>query len=90
MTQNSGRKIGPNLKRLMIIAMARIAVPPKSPNPMASAIEALKDSANVARRALEWCDEAMAAVRSAPDNPYGSDEETIAGAILDKLGEDHE
>ena len=79
------RKIGPNLKKLMIRKMARDAVPPGTGNPMGATIEAMKDPTSLMRRALAWCDEAVLAVRSAPDNPYGDDEEVIAGAILARL-----
>lgn len=36
---------------------------------------------DAARQATEWVNDAIAVVKTAPDNPYGSDEE-IAGAIL--------
>jgi len=74
------RKIGPNLKKLMILKMARDAA--QGSNPMAAAMESLKNIAPRMRDALAWCDEAISVIRSSPDNPYGDDEEVIAGAIL--------
>jgi len=41
--------------------------------------------AEVARNALTWVDEVIRVMRSAPDSPYGDDEEAIAGAILAAL-----
>ena len=73
---------GPNVKKLITTRMAQLAIPKggdvldgfnflTSPN-------LIKDAA---RKATEWVDEAIAVVKTAPDNPFGSDEE-IAGAIL--------
>jgi lysozyme family protein len=39
------------------------------------------------RRASKWVQEAIDAVKSAPDNPYGDNDEAIAEAILAKLDE---
>jgi hypothetical protein len=36
----------------------------------------------VAREATAWVEQALAAVKSARDNPYGDDDEAIAGEIL--------
>lgn len=80
------RTIGPNFKRLMAYKVAREAVPPGGG--MASAIQSIVTPgrlSELSRDALVWCDAAIDAIRSAPDNPYGNDEETIAGAILNEL-----
>lgn len=39
------------------------------------------------REAKVWVDQAIAAVKSAPNNPYGTDDEEIAAVILKKLEE---
>lgn len=82
------RKIGPNLKKLMAHKMAIDAVPPGGG--LWSAIEVLMSTEKMrenAQRALEWALLSINAVRCAIDNPYGDDEETIAGAILQKIEE---
>jgi len=33
------------------------------------------------------CKTALAAIKAAPDNPYGDDDETIAGVLLEKIKE---
>ena len=80
------RKLGPNAKRLLARFAARIAIPPGGG--IADGIEAIKNLAEVTRRAVIQMDQAIAAVRAAPDNPYGEDEETIAGVILAQIDGD--
>lgn len=85
---NENRRIGPNLKLLMIRKMAREAIPNGTGEPMVYAMAALGDkdrTIQLFKDALAWCDQAILAVRAAPDNPYGNDEEVIAGAILKQL-----
>jgi hypothetical protein len=79
----SERKLGPNAKKLLTHFAARIAIPPGGG--LAAGIEAMSRLGDVTREALAQMDQAIAAVRAAPDNPYGADEETIAGAILGEL-----
>lgn len=82
------RNIGPNLKKLAMHRMSIDAVPPggglqaavdfiMSPNGM-------KDSWAAS---LEWAIAAVSAVRAAPDNPFGTDEEAIAGELLKRIDE---
>ena len=80
------RKLGPNMKRFLAYAVARKSIPPGGG--MQAVINVLVTPgklADVTREALKFCDDAIAAMRSAPDNPYGNDEETIAGAIVKEL-----
>lgn len=82
------RKLGPNLKRLLAIVTAKIAIPPGGG--LADGMRVLTTPGamvNAARQGLVQVDQMIAAVRSAPDNPYGDDEEIIAGAILAQLEE---
>ncbi len=85
-----GEKIGPNVKKLMIHKMSLDAVPPGCGDGFASAIDYLlspeKHRAS-ARAALEWVRLALVAVKSAPDNPYGEDDEVIAGELLKQIEE---
>jgi hypothetical protein len=39
----------------------------------------------VAREAEAWVEQALAAVKAAPGNPYGNDDEAIAGEILSQI-----
>jgi hypothetical protein len=80
------RKLGPNIKRLMAFKVARDAIP--NGGGFAAGMTLFTEPgrlAELSRAALEWVDQAIAAMRSAPDNPYGDDEETIAGVILAEL-----
>lgn len=82
----SERKLGANLKRLLAMRVAREAIPPGGG--LGAGIDFLLNPERVketTHKALEWCDQAIAAVRVAPDNPYGDDEETIAGVILEQV-----
>lgn len=82
------RKIGPNLKKLMIHKMAIEAVPPGG-----DFLDALKVIASPellkkqAMEAMDWAIAAVDVVRSSPDNHLGSDEETIAGEVVRRIEE---
>ena len=41
----------------------------------------------IAKEATEWVTVCLEAVRAAPDNPYGDDNEVIAAAILKEMGD---
>lgn len=80
------RKLGPNMKRLLSFWVSRLAVPPGAG--MSAAISTFTTPgklADLTRQALSEIDVALTAMRAAPDNPYGNDEEVIAGAIVDEL-----
>lgn len=80
------RKLGPNMKRLLFAFMARLAVPPGGG--FAGAVDVFLNPEKMKenmREALKQADLAIAAMRSAPDNPYGDDEETIAKTIIDEV-----
>lgn len=82
------RKLGPNIKRLLAIVSAKIMIPPGGG--LADGIRAITTPGamvDAARQGLAQVDQMIAVVRSAPDNPYGDDEEVIAGAILAQLEE---
>lgn len=48
-------------------------------------IEKSNDLGDIARVATEWVEAEIGAVKSAPNNPYGEDDEAIAGEILRRL-----
>ena len=83
---NETRKLGPNMKKLLIRKVAVDAIP--SGGGFADGVELFTTPGKLvrlSREALVWIDLAIEAIKSAPDNPYGEDEETIAGVILAKL-----
>jgi hypothetical protein len=82
---------GPNVKKLIAHKMSLIMVPPGCGDGKHAAagvaIAALMAPGNigkVAREATAWVEAAIAAVKSAPDNPY-TDDEAIAGEILRQI-----
>ncbi len=75
---------GPNVRKLIVTKMSLIMVPPGS-GTIYTALEAMVKPGNigdVARQATEWVEAAIAAVKMAHGNPYGDDDEAIAGEIL--------
>lgn len=74
---------GKNKKRLIALFSSRLAVPPGGG--LAAALEVLMNPERLKEttlQAVQMADDAIAAMKAAPDNPYGDDEETIAGAIV--------
>lgn len=83
-----GRKLGPNANKLLIRFMSREAIP--DGGDIMDGVKFFLDESHrhkVMDKALANMDLAIKAVRSAPDNPYGDDEEIIAGVILEKIQE---
>lgn len=80
------KPIGPNAKKLLAHFIAREAVPVGGG--LADGLNFLTDPFRRQRgmeRAIANLDAALAAVKSAPDNPYGNDDEAIAAAILERV-----
>jgi len=78
------RHIGPNMRRFIAHKSALIMIPPGCKDPL-SVVDVIlsKDGiAKAAREATAWCFAAVDAVKAAPDNPHGDDDEVIAGVIL--------
>lgn len=80
--------MGPNVKRLIAAKMARDAVPPGGG--IGDAIGFLTDKAAIiasAKAATEFVEEAIEAVRMAPEpSPWkDADDESIAGEILRQM-----
>jgi hypothetical protein len=75
--------MGPNVKSLVIRKMSYGAIP--DGGGLMDGIKFLRgDLTKSARKAQEWVDEAIATVKTAPDNPFG-DDEAIAGEILRQI-----
>jgi hypothetical protein len=81
------RPIGPNMKKLIIHKMSVDAVPPGGG--LAAAIESFEPAKMREnwRNAYLWAVNAILQIKSAPDNTFGEDEETIAGEVLKKIDE---
>ena len=80
------RILGPNMKK-MVVRKAVIDIQLMDGS-LAAGIAALKgilESSVAFETALLWVDAAITAVKSAPDNHYGDDEEAIAGSLLERL-----
>lgn len=78
-------KLTPYVAKLVFRKFSLIAVP--KGEGLQAALSVLSDSEKykaTMREAVQWVEDALKAVRSAPDNPYESDEE-IAKAIFDKV-----
>lgn len=78
--------MGPNVKRLIVRRMSQLMVPAGAA--LAAGIRELTTPGNIAKRCREataWVEEAIDVVKTAPDNPYGNDDEAIAGEILKQI-----
>lgn len=83
-----GKVIGPNVRKLICHRMSSIIVPPNGgPKDVFEAITTPNRLTQVARESTEWVEQAFAAVKSAPNNPFGNDDEAIAGEILRRIEE---
>jgi hypothetical protein len=79
---------GPNVTKLITRYMARAAIP--SGGGLADGLRFFQD-AEIRKQVIEKSEtavmETIQAIKAAPDNPYGDDDERIAGAVLAKLAE---
>lgn len=75
--------MGPNEKKLIAKRAAKIMIP--DGGDVLDGFDALTggDLARITKEACEWVSEAIEAVKAAPDNPYGDDNEAIAEAVLE-------
>jgi hypothetical protein len=77
---------GPNVNRLIVRKVSLLAVP--SDGGLKDAVDLFAIPGrlvSLSRQATEWVDAAIAAVKAAPDNPYGDDDEAIAAEILRRI-----
>jgi hypothetical protein len=85
---NGGAKMGPNVRKLHAEMLARVAIP--NGGGLADGLALFTTPGRfqeVARQAMEQVETALEAMKSAPDNPYGDDDEVIAGAMLQAIEE---
>ncbi len=78
------RELGPHVKKLIAARMSILMIPPGSPNPLATGLEALQSPQlkDYARNAKDWVLQAVDVVKTSPDNPFGDDDEAIAQHLL--------
>lgn len=78
--------IGPNEKKLITKRIAAVMIP--EGGCVFDGFEALTDPVKLGRIAKEstkWISVMLEAIKNAPDNPYGNDNEVIAASILEKM-----
>jgi hypothetical protein len=78
------KRMGPNEKKLVIRRISMLMI--QDGGDFSDGLRALCDNpSQYVKPATEWVSEALEAVKAAPDNPYGDDNEVIAAAILEKM-----
>jgi hypothetical protein len=77
--------LGPNVRRLIAIKMAQDAIP--SGGGFADGLKYLTSPGlgQKAQAAAEWAEDAIRTVKSAPDNPWGDDDEAIARELVNRV-----
>jgi hypothetical protein len=81
-------QMGPYAKKLLLARMAVLTVP--EGGGIADGLKFFADADHrhkIVAEAIEWTKQAIAVMKTAPDNPYGDDDEAIAKAILDQADE---
>lgn len=79
--------IGPNVRKLIAHKMSVDAIPPGGGfNAGIDFILSGKINES-AKRATEWVQKAIAVFKTAPDNPFGDDDEAIADHLLKGIEE---
>lgn len=79
---------GPNVKKLIAHKMSIDAIP--NGGGLGDGLKFLMDKQRIiagAKAATEWVNQAISVVKTAPDNPWGDDDEAIAGEILRQVKE---
>jgi hypothetical protein len=77
-----------NFDKLVVYKIFLIAVPPDGGlNDALGLFLTPGYLGDVAAQATDWAKAAIAAVKESPDNPYGDDDEAIAGEIMRRVGE---
>jgi hypothetical protein len=84
------RTIGPNVKQLIAMRASVLAIPSGTQNPLAVGLGVLLDPATMKAHLAAAQSEILAAVdavKAAPDNRWGDDDEAIAGELLRRAKE---
>lgn len=78
------RKLGPNMKKLISMRMASLAIPPGGG--LADGINAIMTPGKLGehfKQAMEWAFLSVDQVKAAYDNPYGDNDEAIAEVLVE-------
>ena len=85
----STQQIGPNVRRLIAWKMALLAIPVGSgKDSFSRGLDVITNRgkfSSIASEASAWARAAIATMKTAPDNPYGDNDEAMAGAILEGI-----
>lgn len=84
----SKRKIGPNVKKVATLFMSKDAVP--DGGGLLDGVKFLSNPKKIAesyKASVQKVWKNIDEIKAIPSNPYGDDDEAIAGAMLDKLKE---
>jgi len=75
-----------NVKKLIIWKISHDAIKPGG-DPLVDVVSLFSGDnlKKCATNATEWVNLAISAVKTAPDNPFGDDDEAIAGEILRRI-----
>lgn len=76
----------PNVRKLICHRVAQLMIP--AGGGLADGVSAILQPGKLtraAREATDFVNESIRAVKAAPDNPWGDDDEAIAGEILRRL-----
>lgn len=87
------KRLGTNTLWLIALRMSQLAIPPGTPNALAAGVHVLLDANKmmaIGKEATLWVKNAIAAVKAAPDNPYGDDDEVIATELRRQVTEREE
>ena len=79
---------GPNVKKLIVLFISRGAIP--AGGGLADGIEFFRNPErrkDILAQAEANAIQAIQVIKSAPDNPYGEDDEAIAGDLLKRIEE---
>ena len=90
MSEVTQKKIGPNVRKLVCHWYSVLAIPPGTERPFEAALDSFKSKERMiqlAREAQANVEAAIGMVKRARDNPWGNDDEAIAGEILRRIEE---
>lgn len=78
--------LGPHVRKLICHRAAQLLIPPGGRlADLGAGLVLPARISNAAREAAEWAQAVIRAVKATPDNPWGDDDEAIAGEILRRL-----